>query len=262
MIEALRHIDTINPLRNKNDFLNIPIDLLGYAIRWKKVNQVKLFIVLKTLFNYRFICDRETINLICKVAGYKQIKTFESNFKWLVSHKWVTFCKKYCAIKGYNKLKINKCFMSRKGVQFTPAYDLEHFRAFIYGAVITYCMKRKWFLDRESGIEKRSPVKRSRRKPVSYNLPLSYLSAILNISKSSVSNYKRIAEEAGYINYKKDYEKLENISPRYFYNYKMYSDIENFNKLRVVNGVLCIQQPDKITTNMVVKTKRNMRKKT
>jgi hypothetical protein len=247
------------PFRNKNDFLNIPIDLLGFALKKRLVNKVRLFIVLKSLYNGRFPFNNESVGLICRIAGYKTVKTFKTNFKWLISHKWVTFCKGYCVLKGYNKLKIDRHFNSRKGVQFVPAYDLEHFRSFTCGAVITYCMKRKRFADRESGIDKRSPIKRSHRKLASYNLPLTYLSSILNVSKTCASNYKRIAKKAGYINYKKDYEVVENVSPLSCNKFRKYADVGDKHKLRFVNDELCFQLPDIITTNMVVKTKRNLR---
>lgn len=261
MTNPFQNIAHNDPFRNKIDFLIIPIDLFGFAIKRKRINQVKLFIALKSLFNDRFPINDEYVALICKAVKYKSKRTFLSNFKWLVSHKWVTYCKNYCVLKGFNKLRVYDCFNSRKGVLFIPAYDLKHFRPFVYGAVISYCMKRKWHADRESGIVKRSPISNSHRKPVSYNLPLTYLCSILNISKSTASNYKRLAKKSGYINYKKDYQVLENIPPYCFNKIRRYSDVEYIEKLRVVDGKLCIQLPDKITSIMVVKTKRNLRRK-
>ena len=41
-------------MTNRNDFLNIPIDLLAYAIRYRLVNQLRLYITLKSLFNCQF----------------------------------------------------------------------------------------------------------------------------------------------------------------------------------------------------------------
>jgi len=250
-----------DPYRNRIDYLLIPIDLFGFALKKKCVNQVKLFIVLKSLYNDRFPLNKESIALICSTAKYKSKKTFYTNLKWLVSHKWVTFSKEYCVLKGFNKLRVYECFNSRKGVQFTPFYDLDHFRPFVYGAVISYCMKHKWFADRESGIDKRNPIVRSHCIPVSYDLPLAYLSLVLNISKATASNYKKLAKNSGYIDYKKDYEVIENVSPLSYNSYRRYADNDDKHRLRFIKGNLCLQLSDKITSNMVVKTKRNLRRK-
>ncbi len=248
-----------NPLSNPTDFLSIPVDLLIYSLKYKKVNQVKLYISLKSLFNGQFKQDDKTIHLVCKTLSYKCTKTFHRNFNWLITHKWVTFKHNYCIIKSFTKLKFNNQAFSQRSVLFIPSFDLKFFRPFIYGAVITYQMKLKRMRDRYSGIAIGYPYKKYHPHSASYDLPVTYLMAILNISKGAASGYKSIAAKSGYLSVRKDYKEL-NISGANLSSYKRFSEDTQLHKLRVIKGELYLQQPDRISSEMIVKRKRNLRK--
>jgi hypothetical protein len=250
-----------NPLRNQKRFLSIPMDILIFSLERKKVNQVKLFIALKVLFNGRFLKDdNETIQLICHTLGYKTPKTFYKNFRWLISHKWVTFNKEYCIIKSSAKLRFKRQLYTQKGVEFESVVDIKTFRPFVYGAVYTYAMKYKRASDRYSGIDKGSPnSKKYHRRSSSYELPVNYLAKILNISKSTASTYKKVAAKSGYLVVKKNYTYL-GIRIEDLNKYKRFSGDPQIHKLRVIKGELYIQESDKIWSDMLVKRKRNLRK--
>ena len=95
----------IDPLRFRGDFLSIPVDLLVYALRDRKVNHVKLFIGLKSMFNGQFMPDDRTISMICQVMGYKSKKTFNTHLNWLVAKNWIYFTKGYCIVSSFTKTK-------------------------------------------------------------------------------------------------------------------------------------------------------------
>lgn len=244
--------------RNPSDFLSIPVDLLIYALKYKNVNQVKLYIALKSLFNGQFKEDSESIQLICNTLDYKSKKTFYNNYNWLIRKRWVTFRNNYCIIKSFTKIRFKTQSFSKRGVIFTPSNDLKSFRPFIYGAVITYFMKLKRAWERYSGTNKGSPYKKYHPRSSSYNLPVTYLMKVLNISKGAASNYKSIAAESAYLSVRKDYDDL-NISCKMLSNYKRFSGDNQINKLRLINGKLFRQNPDMITSDMIVKRKRSLR---
>jgi hypothetical protein len=186
--------------------------------------------------------------------GYKTIKTFHRNMNWLIQHKWVTFRKGYCIIKAFKKLALNLKLYGHGGVIFIPSFDLENFRPFMYGAVITYYMKKKRISDKCSGTDKGSPYMKHRYS--SFDLPHTYLAKILGISKSAVANYRREACETGYLEVSKSYEDLS-LHVGSIELYKKYAG--NGNKLRIYKGEPHIQFPDKIRSDMIVKRKRNFR---
>ncbi len=247
-----------NPLLFKQDELIIPVDLLIFTLKYKKVNQVKLYIALKSLFNGQFKEDGKSIQLICETLGYKCTKTFYSNFNWLIRNKWIIFRKKYCIIKSFAKIRFKTQSFSKRGVIFTPSNDLKSFRPFVYGAVITYSMKLKRAWERYSGTIKGSPYKKYHPRSSSFNLPVTYLMKILNLSKGTASNYKNIAANAGYLSVEKVYTPL-NVSGAILSNYKRYADDKQLKKLRVRKGKLFHQESDKITSDMIVKRKRSLR---
>ena len=91
-----------------------------------------------------------------------------------------------------------------------------------------------------------------------YILPNKYLAKVLGISKSSASNYKLAAAKAGYITVKHDYTFIsDKIS---LYNeYSKWMNDNDRKKLRCINGNVCLQNPDLIKSDMIIKRNRNLR---
>lgn len=243
-----------------NDYLCIPVELLTFALRNKKVNQVRLFVCLKSLYpSGRFKFDEENIKAICKLL-HCHTKSFNANFQWLASpnRKWVTFNKDYCQIKGFKKILIKINYSSRKCAIYYPNSNFINFRAFAYGSVITYYMKLKRKMERRPGMYKERAVKRRHPFSVSYTLPNLYLAKCLGISKSCAINYKKIAEDSGYINVRKRFHDFNGL-PDHFKLLKKYTDESIAKKLRNLNGIIAIQLPDEITSAIIIKKKHNLR---
>lgn len=248
-------------MQYKYDFLNIPLELLTFAIRHNKVNQVRLLICMKSLYSGQFKFDDENINLICTSLGCHK-KTFHSNLKWLIKHKWVTFYKEYCLIKCFDKIARKIIFISKKSVIFYPDTELKNFRPFIYGALIYYNARLKRRKDnrrkeRRPGINKGSSYTRRHPSSNSYNLPNVYLAKVLGISKSCASQYKKLAAKAGYISVTKHYQGI-NINPDNLSLFKKHTDESVSKMIRCIRGEVFIQQPDQITSDLIIKKKRNL----
>ncbi|MCB2222119.1 MAG: hypothetical protein KQI35_17180 [Bacteroidetes bacterium] len=249
-------------MRHKPDYINLPIELLTFSVRERKVNQLQLFIGLKSLFtNGQFILSRETKSQVCIYLGYKSEKTFNNNFQWLVQNRWVYFRKGHCIIKSFTKIAVKYDFTCYKVALFIPEIDMPNFKAFIYGAIITYLMVWKGNKDRRSGADLGSSY--MKRNPVSssllyYNLPVRYMAKALNISKSTASNYKNIANDAGYIEVKHDYSFVV-FGGSNFKEYMKWLSPEQKCKICNMDGKIYIQNPDLIKSNIIIKRNRPMR---
>lgn len=249
------HINIPIPCRNPIDYLLIPCEIIIQAIKQKKINQLKLFVGLKSMFNGQFVEDNITVKLVSNTMDYKSVKTYNVNLKWLIKNRWVTYRKGYCILRSFSKFKSIRHLKSVRCAVFTASYDLVHFKPFIYGAAITYLMKRKRFSDQRSGKLLRNPYMKRLGEPVSFNMPLSYLMKVLDVSKATASNYKKLAAKMGYIQIKKDFKVLD-LSPAILRQYKKYSNDPEHYKLRYIKGQVCYQRPDKISSTLEFRKKR------
>jgi hypothetical protein len=243
-----------------NDYLCIPVELLTFALRNKKVNQVRLFICLKSLYpSGSFKFDDEHIKTICNQL-HCHPKSFHANFQWLIgrNQKWVTINKNHCYVKGFKKILLKINYNSRKCVVFYPGIDLKLFRPFLYAVVITYYMMLKRRMERRPGMNNERALMRRLHFSYSYNLPNLYLAKALHISKSCASAYKNTAEKAGYINVSKRFEKYDGKSEHLRF-IKKHEDEGISRKIRNLNGILAIQMPDALTSTLILKKKYNLR---
>ncbi|MDA3929223.1 MAG: hypothetical protein PF541_09700, partial [Prolixibacteraceae bacterium] len=64
--------------------MNIPITLITYALTNKVVNQLKLYLYLKSVCSGHFKLNDKNIELACEYLGLKTEKTFHKNLHWLI----------------------------------------------------------------------------------------------------------------------------------------------------------------------------------
>jgi hypothetical protein len=128
------------------------------------------------------------------------------------------------------------------------------FRPFIYAAVITWAMKAK------KRIESKSDRKRGRfRKNLhysKYSLPLRYAAKILNLDYSTISRYKTIAEEYGFLKVQKQYERIL-LHPSHLDDLRKYNE-EGYRYV-IINKIIHIQNPDIIQSTIHLTYKRRKR---
>ncbi len=243
------------------DYLSIPVELCKYAIKEHKVNQLRLYVFLKSKCSGQIKLPKERIDSYCLELGYKSTKTFKNNLNWLIMHKWITVNTKSgnYRIKGFLELSNKLMFCSVKGAIFEPL-DFSKFKAFVSGAVITYYMKQKSrYNKKRSELLIGSSRKYRSKKPAFYSLPHTYLAKVLNLSKSAAKKHRDSAINFNFINSLHKFKQLY-IPKKEILLYLKYSE-SNQNKLIGYKKNLVEQLNDVLTSNIILRTKRNFKNK-
>jgi hypothetical protein len=238
-------------------YISIPIELCKYALTNHKVNQVKLFVYLKTICCGHFKLTDELIIKTCTDLGYKSKKTFYANISWLIRNKWITINSKSCSYRlvGLVQLSFKLGFHSVKGALFDPPIFSE-FKPFLAAAVITYLMAYKSRIERLSE-QKLGSSSKSSRSPAFYTLPHAYLAGALDVPRSVAANYRYLAVKAKYIAVEHQFEKL-NIPLSEKHLYKKYNTTRP-ETIRVRNKELYRQLPDRLISCIFLRTRQNFK---
>ncbi len=233
--------------------MNVPVPIIIYVLRKKKINQLKLYLFLKYVASGHIKLGDDTIEKICQELGWKSTKTFRANFNWLARKKWLAFNSKSqnCRVVSFDQLSKKIPFFTKSGVEFDPT-DFHKFRPFIYATVITWCMKYKFWKEKQPGRKKGRPRKSCCQQL--YQLPNRYLAKVLGLDCSTISKYKTAAVKAGYLSVNKQYEDMD--APDTFIHVLRYSIPDEAHLFVVHNGKSFRQLPDLISSTIHLKRKR------
>jgi len=188
--------------------MNIPIELLVYALSNRKVNPLRLFLYLKSQGSGYVDWTPEQKEKILSALNIKSPKTINANLKWLIKKGWVTVNSKRKSIRicGYKVIASKLQFRCFTGAvcEINIFTDSSLFRPFIYAAVITYYLKYNQRKARQLGREKGRPNLNCRYP----NLPAKYLAEVMTLGKSTITRYRQDAWAAGFIKMKHRYKPL------------------------------------------------------
>ena len=127
----------------------------------------------------------------------------------------------------------------------------EVFRPFIYAAFITWAMSAKKRIESKSGCKKGSSSKSLHYSH--YSLPLRYAAKILDLDYSTISKYKSIAEEYGFLKTQKQYEEVH-LDPCHIDEIRKYNE-EGYRYV-IRNKKIYYQKPDIIESTIHLTYKR------
>ncbi|TKG89577.1 hypothetical protein EYV94_25080 [Puteibacter caeruleilacunae] len=239
----------------------VPIDLLLYSLRKRKVNQVRLYLYLKYMASGNIKLTNEVIDDICSKLHWCK-KTFEKHRQWLLRKKWISYNNKTKSlhIKGYKKIvikiKLDKQHNCGIGCSIE---DVIKFRAFCVGAVISWGSRFLNCKKRASKCLKGDFNKDARHAKNEYELPNRFIGNNLELHYTTISKYRTLAEDEGYITIKQHYRKTiwEGV---YLSEVKQaHPEIEE--RLKVRDGLVVEQLPSTIVSSVVIKRKRVYRPK-
>lgn len=242
------------------DYLSIPVQLCKYALTEHKVNQLRLFVFLKTKCSGQIKLSDSRIKTYAAELEMTP-RTFKNNLNWLLRNNWITFNtkKRQYHLKSFFSLSEELDFQCRKGAIFEP-FDFTKFKGFISAAVITYHMKLKGRYDKKRlGLDKRSPRKNRFRRPAIFSLPHTYLANVLDVSKSCARSYRHAAIKDNFIFATHKFQNL-GIPIEEIQLYKKYCE-ENPDSLVELQNKIAIQLNDILTSNIVIRSKSDFRYK-
>ena len=208
-------------LKFTGDYLNIPVDLIIYAIGNKITNPLRLFIALKSEYNGQLKVCKGTIENACCRLNYRSKKTFKSNFRWLLLNNWVYSRKGYYILKSFQKLSIP--YTCSSGVLYYHDRDGRQFKNFIHATALTFLASKKRHSSKSSGLIKWRPYMQLYYE---MTLPVTYIMKGLNVSKGTSFNIKKSAIQSGYVSFIKNCERT-NIDSSTLKLYKKYSNDPN-----------------------------------
>ncbi|TKG95157.1 hypothetical protein EYV94_10630 [Puteibacter caeruleilacunae] len=232
----------------------VPIDLLLYSLRKRKVNQVRLYLYLKYMASGNIKLTNEVIDDICSKLHWCK-KTFEKHRQWLLRKKWISYNNKTKSlhIKGYKRIASKWYCNHNRGVKCWIEYLID-FRAFCCGAVIGWgsiYIKRK---KRASRKTKGDLNKDAHHANGMNELPNKLLAPILGLHYTTVSKYRRLAEKHGYLNVKQNYKPSD--WPKEFLAEVKEANPDKADRLKVRGGFIVEQLPSTIITELTIKRKR------
>jgi hypothetical protein len=235
--------------------MNIPIELLVYALSNRKVNPLRLFLYLKSQGSGYISWNEEQREKILLALEIKSPKTLQANLIWLLKNAWVTMnSKRECVrVVGYLVLAKKLNFQSATGAIYEQQ-NFNNFRPFIYAAVVTYYLHYKDRIARQSARKKGRTTTNCRYR----DLPADYLAKVLNLGKSTIVRYRQKAWDAGFIKMKHRYKPL--FLPIEELEFcRIYGD-EDAWQLVIHNNQVKIQLSNAITSYIFLRTKPSLKK--
>lgn len=229
--------------------MSIPIEIILFALRNKKLSQLKLYIYLKFVSSGTIHISEKTKKITCEALNWKDSRTFNSNIEWLLNQKWASYNSKTQSLRiasykqVYHKLKGRKL----SGVRINKE-DFKTFRPFIYAAAITWSIKM--LSEFNLGPERIKGISNMSHNKLELNiLPNEYFAQIIHSNKSTASRYKNAARDAKYILIKHRLVKLK-LSKEFIIAMKQNLTEDAANTLLIKGNRTYLQQADLIYSNI------------
>jgi len=242
---------------NNSGLKCIPIELCSYALKERKINMVKVYLYLKYSSDGYLTMKKGFLKRHSEELGLS-IPTFRKQIQALVKSGWITVNGKRKAYRviGYKPLATKLGFTSYQAVH-VEKMEFGSFKAFIIGAVVTYWMK---YLRKNKGrsVYKKGCTKTNLPSLSPFILPNNYLAKVLGVSLSTACEYKRIAEQQGYLKTTAQLEPLNIPNPSLWAYLEMTQVLPR--TIRRKRGHLFVQKPDRIESNLELGRKNSLKK--
>jgi hypothetical protein len=230
----------------------IPVELCKFALSQRKTSEVALWLFLKSVSSGHFLMRNELIQTIYDRLHYNTKKTLLKHLNWLIRKRWITVNGKTGShrIISMDQLSRKYHFVSRSCGVFCID-DFDTISGFFAGTVIAYCIREKGqSVHRKHGARKYCPY------PF---VTITKLEKFLGVPRSTAIRFKKQAISAGYIRAKHRFEKL--LLPVSDYNFHKKYGTEETRNFRYRRGAIWEQKLDMITSNIVLRKRRNYRGK-
>ena len=196
-MQGLRHTGVSQKeVQFMNEYLKIPVDLCIYSFNHKLLKPFKLYVLLSALTQGNIILSSDDLKLIANMLKYKTDKSVKNNLRRLVEAGWVgydPFSGRFW-IRGFDELRKRLSLENRKAVEF-GIEDMENFEVFCFSAIVGKLIIRQDWRRRSARMKSGSAFPDLPFKPGYFAMSNDYLSKVIYISPSRVSQYKKLAKE-------------------------------------------------------------------
>ncbi len=264
----------VNPsLKPVTQFLNIPTPLCIKLLKEKHFFRAcQLWLFLKSRCRGQMMITPELRRGIAKELGVSE-RTVRNELNKLYGRNWLGYNpkSKITFVRGFDAVMKIEQLSGRSAAWISVKQDISDFKqckGIIKSIVLGYfANKQKWkevLGQKESEQRKGSSNQNSKRPSTSTHFPISCNAMIklFGISNGSASNYKRLAQESGGIDVKKNLQKIKGVNSgkgipaKFSAVYKIaFPDIAH--KVRIIDGFLFLQGPDLIQPLLEYKRRRN-----
>jgi hypothetical protein len=237
------------------DYLNVPIALCVHSLKERKINQVRLYLYLKSISN-GYIKNDPPIFKKAALELRVCIKTIRNHRDWLLKEGWIIHDSEVNSIRiiSFKLLAVKLEFPSASGVIIYKS-DIKDFKGIAIAAIIEYYMMRSKRRNKVTELEMwNSQFPSYLRYP---HLAHSYLAKVLNKSKSAIYKYKKHACNKRQIKTKKKYLDLQ-LAGDSIVPLKEHGPL-NPDNLKQRRGTILYQLPDEIHCHVKLRRKDDLR---
>lgn len=242
------------------EHLNVPVELIQWAFRNRKVRPLQLYLYLKFFCSGITKLSEKDLQDIGLAIGLKSTRAIKNNLRILKALNWVGHDPKtgWWFIRSFEQVRKDLYLETRSAVVLFRK-DINNFRAFAVGATISQLVKRQMrALYCSSEQKKRCSLQKNetRMMPVSN----AWTAKVLNISMSTISRCKQKAISAGFILREKNLILIPVLIPVNMNSISGFrkANPEISNRLTVYNNEVFYQGPDLFQTNIPFKIRKKI----
>lgn len=243
----------------KNIKINLPLSLCELAIRQKLVSPLRLYVYLKSICHGQIRLDGSLKNQIAQELNVTG-RTVNNLLKELQVRNWVGHNPEsgYYFVRGFDWVRAKENLRGRRGVWVDVSKDLQNkqrFTAFVSGALIGQMANVSKYKMRER--EKQGPehTKGSSNHrsctivPSHFPVACKAVSKMLGVASSTASLMKEQAAEYGFIDVKKQWQRLAlagdpKVKDADFASSYKASHPEEAHRVRIREGKVYLQETD------------------
>ena len=236
----------------------IPINLCFEALNNKKVRDLQVFVWLKMHSSGKIIITTEVLHKMKTDLGIKSVKTVKSSLSKLEMKKWITRSPKsgFYFIKSFERIRISENYIRRTGAEFNIT-DIKNFKGFLVSAVISHMIsiqkRRLWKTERS----KRGSITVFHKPHLFFPIANEALAKIFGISISTAYEWKKLAAKQGFIKIRKNFEKVQNVTPAQINDFKKYGSLPA-DHLRIRKGKVVLQKPDLVFSKVQLRKRAKL----
>jgi len=252
----------------KNGYLKIPIELIEFAFKERKISEVSTYLVCQSIYSGKATLTAQTKNRVSETLDIKP-RTIDRHFEHLLDRDWIGKDSKngWIFFRGINRVHEIEGFKYTNSALLFPDH-LKELKGFLIGAILSNYVQKKLKESRETGTDR----KLGRSEQACFPVSLTIVEKLFGVCNKTAFTYRKLAEKHGFIKMFPNLKQVTGITPKDVkhlkqnnidrINLRLFGSSEVLtispNQLKVDRGFIFAQLPNLITPKVQI-GKRNMR---